>query len=68
MQDGRAEADVRDTTVTLPEGVELSPSAANGLEGCSEAQVGFQRLNPATQTDEFNTNKPACPDGSKVGT
>ncbi len=63
----RAEADVRDTTVTLPQGVELSPSAANGLEGCSEAQAGFTGFNQATQTDEFNTGEPSCPDGSKVG-
>jgi len=63
-----AEADVRDTTVTLPQGVELSPSAANGLEGCSESQIGFSGLNSATQTEEFDTAKPACPDGSKVGT
>jgi hypothetical protein len=65
---GRAEADVRDTTVTLPQGVELSPSAANGLEGCSEAQVGFTGFNQATQTNEFNTSEAACPEGSKVGT
>ncbi len=65
---GRAEADVRDTTVTLPQGVELSPSAANGLEGCTESEIGFSGLNSATQTEEFNTVKPACPDGSKVGT
>jgi hypothetical protein len=63
-----AEADVRDTTVTLPEGVQLSPSAANGLEGCSEAQVGFAGFNQVTQTEEFNTAKVACPEGSKVGT
>jgi hypothetical protein len=63
-----AEADVRDTTVTLPAGVELSPSAANGLEGCSEAQVGFTGFNQATQTNEFDTAPVACPDGSKVGT
>jgi hypothetical protein len=65
---GVAEADVRDTTVTLPEGVELSPSAANGLEACTEEQVGFTRLNQATDTDEFNTLPVSCPDGSKVGT
>ncbi len=63
-----AEADVRDTTVTLPQGVELSPSAANGLEACSEAQVGFTGFNPASQTNEFNTAAAGCPDGSKVGT
>jgi uncharacterized repeat protein (TIGR01451 family) len=66
--EGLAEADVRDTAVTLPEGVQLSPSAANGLEGCSEAQVGFTGFNQATQTDEFDTAKASCPDGSKVGT
>jgi hypothetical protein len=63
-----AEADVRDTTVTLPQGVQLSPSAANGLEGCSEAQIGFMGFNQATQTNEFDTSPVACPDGSKVGT
>jgi hypothetical protein len=63
-----AEADVRDTTVTLPEGVALSPAAATGLEGCSEAQVGFEGLNQSSQTDEFNTVPLGCPDGSKVGT
>jgi hypothetical protein len=62
-----AEADVRDTTVTLPRGVELSPSAANGLEGCSEAQAGFEGLDQATQTQLFSTQPVGCPDGSKVG-
>jgi hypothetical protein len=62
-----AEANVRDTTVTLPAGVQLSPSAANGLEGCSEQQAGFEGIDQATQTQEFNTQPVACPDGSKVG-
>jgi hypothetical protein len=63
-----AEANVRDTTVTLPAGVQLSPSAANGLEGCSEQQAGFEGIDQATQTQEFNTQPVSCPDGSKVGT
>ncbi len=66
--DGLAEADVRDTTVTLPQGVELSPSAANGLEACSEAQIGYLGLNSQTQTDEFTDQAPSCPDAAKVGT
>jgi hypothetical protein len=64
---GLAEADVRDTTVTLPAGVELSPSAANGLQACSEEEIGFERLNPITQTSEFTSAPPSCPDASKVG-
>jgi hypothetical protein len=65
--EGLAEADVRDTTVTLPEGVELSPSAANGLEACSEAQIGFTGFNSKTQTNEFTSTQPSCPEASKVG-
>ncbi len=64
---GLAEADVRDTTVTLPEGVQLSPSAANGLQACAEAQIGYEGLNATTQTQEFTATQPSCPDASKVG-
>ncbi len=40
--EGHAQSDVRDTTITLPAGVQVDPSAANGLQACSEAQVGYQ--------------------------
>jgi hypothetical protein len=65
---GLAEADVKDTTVTLPAGVQLSPSAADGLQSCSNAQIGFEGVNSVTGVDEFTPDAPSCPDASKVAT
>jgi hypothetical protein len=54
--DGLAESDLKEATVTLPAGLTVSPSAANGLGACSEAQI------------ELNgPNTPSCPDSSKLG-
>jgi hypothetical protein len=54
---GLAQSDVKDTTVTLPEGVQLSPAAADGLSSCSLEQVSLT-----------TAGSPACPEASKVGT
>jgi hypothetical protein len=53
---GLASAELRDAAVTLPEGADFSLSTADGLEACSEAQVGLGSSAQAT-----------CPDASKVG-
>ena len=54
---GLSAADVKDTTVTLPAGIQISPAGADGLEACSLAQIGLEE-----HAD------PSCPDGSKVAT
>ena len=53
-------ADLKDAAVTMPEGVVLSPSAANGLEVCTETQLGMENGIP-------NGEPVHCPNGSKLG-
>ncbi|HEX2160661.1 MAG TPA: hypothetical protein VHF88_02460 [Thermoleophilaceae bacterium] len=72
---GRATAHLKDTVVTLPKGMSVNPSAAAGLQACSDAQVGLRQLgNPPlfNNGDPFNKDGGAdgaeCPDGSKIGT
>jgi hypothetical protein len=53
---GLASPDLKQAAVTLPEGAAVSFSTFNGLQGCSQAQVGLGSLAPVT-----------CPAASKVG-
>jgi hypothetical protein len=64
--DGLGEADVKNTTVTLPAGVQISPSASDGLQACSDAQIGYKGANPVSGVQEFTPEKPSCPDASKI--
>ncbi|MCW3020293.1 MAG: hypothetical protein JWN10_2601, partial [Solirubrobacterales bacterium] len=52
-----ATPDLRNATVSLPAGVVLSPSVANGLQACSPAQFGVHSLAAAT-----------CPPQAQIGT
>lgn len=52
-----ATPDVRDVTLTLPNGVVASPSVANGLEVCTEAQLA-----------PTSTEAAKCPQASQIGT
>jgi uncharacterized repeat protein (TIGR01451 family) len=69
---GLGESAVKSTTVTFPEGVLLSPSAANGLQACPEEGIGFlgpKEFEPGVVTNSFTPSLPAvlCPSASKVG-
>ena len=67
---GLAEADVQDTTVTLPEGVQASPAAANGLLACSSGNVGLEGVGvegEQLQNDHFSREEEHCPEASRIG-
>jgi hypothetical protein len=62
---GTATADLKDATIALPAGLSLNPSAAWGLQGCSEQQVGYR---PATSEPfEFTPAPAVCPGAAKLG-
>jgi hypothetical protein len=50
-------ADIADAHVTLPEGLTLNPSAAHGLEACTQSQLG-----------KGTDSSFGCPVASKIGT
>jgi hypothetical protein len=54
---------LKNATVALPEGMTVDPSAANGLEACSTAQIGWLGGSPFN----FNALAPQCPEASKIG-
>lgn len=58
---------VKDATVTLPEGLVVNPSSADGQAACDSAQIGL--ITPIGQTPIHFSKAPArCPDAAKVGT
>jgi hypothetical protein len=64
-----ATPDVKSVVAKLPEGMTLNPSAANGLEACSEQQIGFLGTGFETPNPiHFDEAAPTCPEGSKLGT
>jgi hypothetical protein len=55
--EGLASANLKSTVVTLPAGISINPSTANGLVGCSIGQF-----------DQFSEAASTCPENSKIGT
>lgn len=71
VADGLAESAVKDISVTLPEGIALNPAGGDGLEACTEGQVGYLPAASAPPGElRFTPGlpEPFCPDASKVGT
>ena len=70
----KAEADVKATTVTFPEGVLANAGLANGLQACTSEQVGFEApeeegtLNAQLENNLFTAEPASCPEASKIGT
>jgi hypothetical protein len=56
-EESQGSSQVRSARVTLPSGMGLNPSAATGLEACTDAQFGKGTRNPVT-----------CPAASRIGT
>ncbi len=54
--EGRSQSDVKDTTITLPEGMTVNPSAGNGLGACSQEQFEDETL-----------ERQECPADSQIG-
>ena len=61
-----ATPDLKNATVTLPAGTVASPSAANGLAACSNAQFGINEVKSGVAIP--STAAAACPPGSQIGT
>lgn len=56
--EGQAESQLRNAEVSLPQGMGINPSGANGLQSCSDPQFGKGTRNEVS----------GCPDASKIGT
>jgi uncharacterized repeat protein (TIGR01451 family) len=63
--EGLGEADLKDATVTLPKGLLVNPSSADGLAACSLSEIGYQGFKEGKPS--FSANPANCPDAAKVG-
>jgi hypothetical protein len=60
-------AAMKDTTVTLPEGMAANASQADGLLACSSAEIGMSTA-VGQSPPHFSMAPDSCPDAAKLGT
>jgi hypothetical protein len=74
---GISSSNVKDINVVLPEGVALNPAAADGLQACSEGQIGYLPGQSSPPSELHFTEKLPepliqgenfCPDAAKIAT
>ena len=71
-EDSRSNSMTKHVQVSLPAGMGLNPSAANGLVACTDAQFGKGTRNPvgcppASRIGAIEIQTPPLPDGSIIG-
>jgi len=70
--DGLATSHLDKAVVTLPEGMSVNPSGADGLHACTDAQMGVTDATTSPMLfdndDPFDGKGAECPEGSEVGT
>jgi hypothetical protein len=66
--EGRSTASLKDTVLTLPEGLVVNPSAAQGQQVCSSAQIGLSTPVGQQAPIHFSKAPASCPDAAKLGT
>jgi hypothetical protein len=60
---------LKKAVVTLPDGMSVNPSAADGIEGCTTEQIGLLTTNGAYPNPiRFAKGDANCPQASKLGT
>jgi hypothetical protein len=63
-----ATSDLKKAIVTLPDGLSVNPSSANGLESCTEAEVGYVGPGAMPNPTRFSEKPVNCPEASRIGT
>jgi hypothetical protein len=67
VPEGLITSNIKNTTVTLPEGFVINPGQAAGLAACGPAEDGLTTEAERAEGREDN-GPPSCPNASKVGT